>query len=72
MERNEDGTLGPEHITDEGIELNGGTMTMTLREALEALHERIGNDPDCNCDDCTKDREIVAQLASLPAEETSQ
>lgn len=35
---------------------------MTLTEALQALHERLGNDPDCDCEDCTTDREIVAQL----------
>lgn len=38
---------------------------MTLIEALQELHERIGNDPDCHCDSCTKDRKIVAQLQEL-------
>lgn len=63
MERNEDGTLGPQHITDEGIELRGGTMN--LREALEALYARIGNDPDCDCDDCSLGRQIQAQLVEI-------
>lgn len=40
-------------------------MALTFREALQALHERLGNDPNCNCDDCTRDREVLAQLAEL-------
>ena len=44
--------------------------TMTLEQALQALHERLGNDPFCDCDDCTQDRAIIVQLEEIRAAET--
>jgi hypothetical protein len=41
---------------------------MTLREALQKLRDRLGNDPDCGCEDCDECRAIDAQIAELDAQ----